>query len=273
MLPDRYADVRDGFVRLDAEIDTIEFDSAPEQGKNESDEDFQARWDQWDVASDNFTRPTYAEVVGTLPDSKLVEIRPGQFIQMAPAASVAKVLEAKGIEVPHELKQKRKKSAQTDGDGLADPEREARERAEAAKEEERQKVETEFRRRLLKQIHAKWKPPIKRQDLNHIAEALLEGAENSDVFDEIYGHGRPDVTKMKEVDLQRWMVVYSINHDCDEWAIRRGGKASALLDYATRLKIDIKKLRAEVVKDLKPVSAPAAEEETATKAKKKAVRK
>ena len=275
VLPERWSAVRDGMVRLDAEVGTIEFDDAPERGENESDEDFNARWEQWDIASDNFVRPTFAEVVGTLPDSKLVEIRAGQYVQMAPAASVAKALEAKGIEVPAELKQKRKKASgiSDGGNGLADPEREARERAEAAKEEERQKVETEFRRRLLKLIHTKWKPPMKRQDFNHIAEAMLEGAENTDAFDEIYGHGRPDVAKMKEADLQRWMVIYSINHDCDEWAIRRGGKASALLDYATRLKIDVKKLRAEVVKDLKPVSAPPAEEETATKAKKKAVKK
>ena len=36
---------------------------------------------------------------------------------------------------------------------------------------------------------------------------------------------------------------------------RIGEHATALLDYAQRLKIDAKKLRAEVVKALKPVSA------------------
>jgi len=268
--------VRDGMVRLDADCGTIEFDAEPEQGESESDEDFEARWSQWDIASDNFNRPTFAELVGTLPDSKLVEIRAGQFIQIAPAASVAKALEAKGIEVPGELKLQRK-ARSTGGNGLADPEQEAQERArfavEQEKEAQRVKVELEFRTRLLKLIHAKWKPPMKRADMNVIADVLLEGAENSDAFDAIYNQGRPDIEKMKEADLQRFMVIYSINHECEVWNIERGHKCPLLMTYAQRLKIDVKKLRTEVVKDLKPVSAPAAEEETTTKAKKKAVKK
>jgi len=147
--------------------------------------------------------------------------------------------------------------------------------AQRAKEVEREKIELEFRTRLLKQIHAKWKPPLKKQDLETIADAMLEGAENSDAYDAIYGVGRPAIEKMKEPDIQRWMVIYAINHECEVWNVERGQKAPLLLAYAQRLKIDVKKLRAEVVKDLKPVSAAPEAETTPAKAKskKKAVKK
>lgn len=245
-------EVTGGHVRLDAECDSIEFgEPAPEQAKNEPDETYEARLLAWESRIDQFHTPTYRELLGPLPESLLAEGKGGHLVEIAPVAVVAKALKAKGIAIPHNLKPARKADQDDPQETAADRERE---RAERAREEERKTVELEYRCRLLKAIHAKWKPPLKKHDLEYIAEAMLEGAENSDAFDALYP-GRIDPAKLKEAELQRFMVIYAINHDCDPWNLEHNSKPSALLDYAQRLKIDIKKLRADVVKDLKPVSA------------------
>jgi ParB/RepB/Spo0J family partition protein len=261
-------DVKGGYVRLDAICRSIEFpDPRPEQSKDESDEEFAERLSAWDIAAEDWTPPTFGSLFPLPDDAKLVQTKSGKLIPVAPVATVAKALKAKEIKVPFELRPSRREEDASPADTEADR---ARMHAEQEKERQRAAVELEFRTRLLKAIHAKWKPPLKKQDLESIADAMLEGTENSDAYDAIYGQGRPDIAKMKEPDLQRWMVIYAINHECEVWNVERGQKASQLLAYAQRLKIDVKKLRAEVVKDLKPVSA-APEAETPTK--KKAVKK
>jgi len=259
------ASVYNGFVRLDAECDTIEFtepEPKPKKGQSEDDLENDPDWQAWSQRREDFESPDLASLVGELPDTQLVQTSQG-LVPVAPVAAVVKALKAKGIDIPWRLKPsaiREQSKPETDEDRQ-------RAAAERAKEEERTLVETEYRARLLTQIHAKWKPPLKKHDLEYIAEAMLEGAENSDAYDTIYGLGRPDIAKMKEPDLQRWMVIYAISHECDEWQIRGGHKPAAMLDYAQRLKIDPKKLRAEVVKELRPTSA--ATEPAAGKAKKK----
>lgn len=261
--------VKNGYLLLDAETNIDFPEDEPEQGKDESDDDFEARRNAWHQREMAWKPPTYRQILGDdLPaDTVLAEAGKGALVELVPYKAVAKQLKAKGAEVPGwMLSDAREKPTERQ-----DP---AQAAAERAKEEERAKIELEYRSRLLREIHAKWKPPLKAHDLRHIAEAMLDSVDNSDAFDALYP-GRPDVEKMKEADLQRFMVIYAINNECDQRAIYYGDsrKPAALLDYAQRLRIDPKKIRAEVVRDLKPVSAPAAEDPDKKPAAKKRARK
>lgn len=261
-----------GFVRLDADCDAIEFEEdQPKQGKDESDEAFEARMNAWHDRLDAWQQPTYAQALGEIPGTTLVE-HAGKLIAMAPAAAVAKALKAKKLDVPWQIKSELQRGRNNDDDNDDAPRDPAKEAAERAREEERQKVELEFRTRLLKQIHAKFKGPLKRADLITIAESMHDGAVYSDAFDALYP-GTINFSAMKEADLQRFMLLAVIERECEEYNIAH--KASELLATAQRFRIDAKKLRAEVVKDLKPVSAPATEEAepVKAKAKKKGARK
>lgn len=268
----RYEVASGGFVRLDADCDAVEFtEDEPEQGKDESDEVFEARMDAWQDRLDAWQQPTYAQALGEIPGTTLVE-HAGKLIAMAPAAAVAKALKAKKLDVPWQIKSELQRGRNNDDDNDDAPRDPAKEAAERAREEERQKVELEFRTRLLKQIHAKFKGPLKRADLITIAESMHDGAVYSDAFDALYP-GTINFSAMKEADLQRFMLLAVIERECEEYNIAH--KASELLATAQRFRIDAKKLRAEVVKDLKPVSAPATEEAepVKAKAKKKGARK
>jgi ParB/RepB/Spo0J family partition protein len=253
VVPARYEGVvKNGHLWLDAETDINFPEPEPEQGKDESEAAYDARLTAWNAREDAWNPPTYRQLLGDeLPaETVLAETGKGTLVELVPVKAVAKQLKARGVEIPKwMLKEHRDEPAAREE--RQDP---AQAAAERAKEEERQKVETEWRARLLRQIHAKWKPPLKTHDLRHITEAMLDGQNNSDAFDALYP-GRPDLDKLKDADLQRFMVIYAINHECefDAWSQH---KPTALLDYAQRLKIDAKKLRAEVVRDLKPVSAP-----------------
>lgn len=262
-----------GLVRLDAECDAIEFgEPEPEQGKDESDEDFEKRLCAWNDRLEAFTPPTYGEVLGKTTDITAVE-HAGKLIELAPIAAVVKALKAKKLGIPWHIDQEFKASkngdAPDDDDGNTEADRQRAAAAEA-REREREKVEYEFRGRLLAQIHAKYKGPMKQQELALIAGALNDHLGTCNAFDDIYPE-RPNFDKLKDLDLQRFIVLILLVEECAHYRLHN--KASNLLAYAQRLKIDVKKLRTEVVKDLKPVSAPAAEEETTPKAKKKGAKK
>lgn len=268
-----YESVANGYVRLDADCDAIEFDEdEPEQKEGESDEAFQARLDAYHERRSAWDQPTYTQALGEIPGTVLVE-HAGKLIPMAPADAVAKALKAKKLDLPWQLKSEIQRgrsrnddNPDNDDDGeTRDP---AKEAAERAKELERHKVELEYRARLLKQIHAKFKGPLKLQDLQRIAEAITEHYEFSEAFEAIWPEaatGSLHIDKLKEPDLLRLLVLRVIDEDCQAW--HTNAKPTDLLEYAQRFKIDAKKIRAEVVKDLKPVSAPAADEKPEAKKK------
>lgn len=261
--------VHNGFVRLDAECNSIEFNEPepkPKKGQTEDDLENDPDWQAWAQRREDFEAPDLASIVGELPDTQLVQTSKG-LVPVAPVATVVKALKAKGIEIPYQLK-----PAQIRDHSKPETEEDRqRAAAERAKEEEREKVETEFRARLLTQIHAKWKPPLKRDDLAQIADCLLDGVCPDD-FDALYPSDGPlDISKMKEADLARVMLIFVLAINSEYL----GNKPTALLAAAARLKIDAKKIRAEVVKDLRPVSAATEAEPAAAakKAKKKGAKK
>lgn len=277
-----YETVANGYVRLDADCDAIEFDEdEPEQKEGESDEAYHARMNAYQDRLDAWEQPTYAQALGEIPGTVLVE-HAGKLIPMAPAEAVAKALKAKKLDLPWQLKSeiqrgRSRNDDNTDNDDDGETRDPAKEAAERAKELERHKVELEYRARLLKQIHAKFKGPLKLQDLKRIAEAITEHYEFSEAFEAIWPEaatGSLHIDKLKEPDLLRLLVLRVIDEDCQAW--HTNAKPTDLLEYAQRFRIDAKKIRAEVVKDLKPVSAPATDEKPEAKKKtpaKKGVRK
>lgn len=123
--------------------------------------------------------------------------------------------------------------------------------AERAREEERRKVEGEYRLRLLKAVGQKWKGPFKRPDLERIAEWLDTLYNGAAAYDAAFGEIAID--QLKDDQLVRHIALRLIAMDCEFC----DGKPGRLLEAAQRFKIDAKKIRAEVVRDLKPVSAAA----------------
>jgi hypothetical protein len=241
-------DVKGGHVRLDAGCDTVEFpEPEPKQAKGEPDDVFEKRHDAWQEKEWRYHPPSYIQLIGELPETVLAEGRSGELVPVAPIAAVAKALKAKGIKVPDELKAKREER-----DEDPDDSEEARQRAEAerAREEQRRKVEQEYRNRLVKAIHAKYKGPLKLPELQVIADELTDSW-HGDVMGEIYP-GDIDVKKMKEPELLLLMVTHMLSREADH---RENDKPILALDLAQRLKIDAKKIKAEVTKELKPAVA------------------
>lgn len=249
--------VHNGYVRLDAEVDTIEFDEPepePKKGQTEDDLENDPDWQAWARRQEQFESPSYSQLLGAVVGTQLVQTAKGDIVAVAPVAAVTKALKAKGVDIPWPLKQKH---IRDDDEPQRDPAKEAAERARA---EERFQVEVEYRKRLLRAIHAKFKGPFKQSDLALIAETILDEAGKYILFDKLFDEKRPDLGKFKEVDLARLIIAFCLDDEADSVHTKPG----RMLAYCQRLKIDPKKIRAEVVKDLKPVSA--AEPETKAKA-------
>jgi ParB/RepB/Spo0J family partition protein len=240
--------IKGGHVDLDAPSQMKFPEPEPEPQEGESDEAFQRRESAWYNREAAWNAPTVRQLLGAdLPADKtvLAEGKQGRLIELVPVKAVAKLLKAKGAPVPA-------------GSGRVYDEQEerpdpAKAAAEKAKEEERAKVETEYRKRLFKAVFDKWKGPLKLPDFRRIAEALgIDEGWNDGVEMLVAAHGGEyDIEKLKEPELIRLIALLPLAEEAEE----RYDKPGMLLEAAQRLKIDPKKIRAEVVKDLKPVSA------------------
>jgi hypothetical protein len=124
------------------------------------------------------------------------------------------------------------------------------------KEDLRRHIELEYRARLYKAIVGKWKGPLKRAELEQLYAIIMDYTSVSDeLLAEAFGGKIPDPKKASEADVVRliFAVMFS-GHEIESTY----NKPGHLLDYAGRLKIDAKKIRAEVTKDLAPKPEPAA---------------
>lgn len=182
----------------------------------------------------------------------LAEGKDGQLIKLVPMKIAKPLLKKHGIELDVQAVGPALDAGDTDEDR-------AQRSAEAKREQERRAVETEYRKRLFAAIAAKpFKGGLKRPDLERIA-AVLDETGYSDALDELFPE-KPNFAKLKEDELVRYIVLNTI---ADNLEVH--DKPGGLLELAQRFKIDAKALRAQVVKDLKPVSAPPADDETETK--------
>lgn len=171
--------------------------------------------------------------------------RTGQIRELLRAADVRDALEKKGVAVPDWALREPQEQQKLD----LDPEKE---KAERAKAELARTIELTYRKRLLLAIHAKWKGPLKRTDLERIIVELCDRLwdEQRDLIDELCG-GEIKLDRMKEEDLVRLMVECTLVSD----ALHTNGKPGDLLELAQRFKIDAKKIRADVTAELKPKPA------------------
>lgn len=268
----RGADVP-GFIDLDAEADCDDFPDPEPTFPHDGDlEDFDSEspeyqayekaQQEWEARERAWRARTYRQVLADVAITPtLVEDKRGTLREMLPVKDAQKLLKAKDIALPWHLTHTATPVTQDDPV--------ARE-AEREKQRARQEAELAYRQRLLKTVHDKWKPPLKRADLVEIAEDRLDGAWG-DALVALYGTRPPVPTKMKDDELARLIVVLHVADEADNtWHA-----PTNLLATAKRLKIDpakIKKdLAAEARAKAKGLAAP--KDKPATPAKKKAAKK
>lgn len=129
----------------------------------------------------------------------------------------------------------------------------ARRRAQQEKEAQARRIETETHTRLLKALHAKWKGPLQPIHLREILGHLLNYSDIGPLSSAALGIDDDfTLSAVKDADLARFIAFWLI-----EVGLEDVGDSRLLAECKTH-KIDAKAIRAQVVKDLKPVSAAAA---------------
>ncbi|HJT63120.1 MAG TPA: ParB/RepB/Spo0J family partition protein [Burkholderiales bacterium] len=267
IIPGQYdGGIKNGYVALDEPCADVDFpEPEPKQEKDESDDAFQVRSDAWYDRMGAWTPPTYRQAMGgeVPPETVLAQAKNGRLVELAPVKAARKALTQAGIKLEHWRWNAKQQDAKSAEDRAENQERQT---AERARELERQRVEEAFRLRLFREIHARWKGPLKRPDLDRIYEHMLESGCNWDPIEAVHD-GTPKPAKLKDDELLRLIVEISVAHEVDAYE-----KPSGLLELAQRFKIDAKKIRSEVVAELKPVSVPA-QSDAKKPGKKKAAKK
>jgi len=247
LAPGRYdGAVKNGYLNLNVEAEELDWpdDEEPTQAKGETTEAFEERLNAWEVHVSP-TRPTYRALLGdNPPGTVLVEGKGAALHALLPLADAVKLLKAKGHTPPKYWSSSPQKPL------FDDPAATAKATAERAREEEQMKVEEEYRARLFKAIWQKWKGPLKRPDLERIAGIIKEYDGNDDVLDDVVPDGW-NFVKATEPELLRYIACVLLVGDLD---VYHHTKPAQLLEVAQRLNIDAKKIRAQVIADLKPTS-------------------
>lgn len=256
-VPEAYDGFNANYLDLDAPYNDAKFPE-PEPGEGAT----EAEQEAWDIRSADWEPPTYRQLLGAdVPLGVLAQSRKGELRELLPLKDARALLKAKGvtIKVPSWMKERTRDDTDDEAPASA-----AERQAEHAKEQERRAVELEFRLRLLRTVKEKCKGPFKRPDLERIADWLNNDG-YGDAQEALYPGGiRPE--KATEAELFTFIIVAMACGEADD-TYRKPG---ALLELAQRFKIDAKSIRAQVVKDLKPTSAPAADDEQAKPTAKKA---
>lgn len=257
-----------GWTDLDTECEDAEFpEPKPVQGSDESDDAFDQRMMDWDGRNEKWQRPSYRQLLGD--DVAKLEIRLVQdprnktrLREMAPDKELAKLLKAKGVKVHIQRDQSaRTPAAEKPRDPAAAQRQAEKEAQERAAEELDRKVEAETVSRLLKLVHEKWKGPMKRDDLELIAEYLQQDWDIGQRMQEVVGK-RPTLAAMNERDLGRLIVSVVVMQMVE------GEGLSALKATAKRLKLDPKAVEKEVRAELTKTE-PAAPKKPAKKSNRK----
>jgi ParB/RepB/Spo0J family partition protein len=243
LAPNTYQGFNADYLDLDCRVEDLEFPEPepPEDAPETEVVSYKDRRAQWEP-------PTYRQLLGdTAPAGTLLDTGNG-LREVLPLKDAKVLLKAKGVKiVVPEWMRARADSTDDGADTAATA-------AERARDEERTKIELEYRTRMLREIHAKCKGPLKQADLARLVYELENMGLNS-AFEELY----PEpihADKLSENDLTRYIICFLIADDVDQWKAARQEKPSKLLEVAARLKIDTKKIRTEVARDLKPVSMP-----------------
>lgn len=241
-----------GYIDLDETCDDDRFpEEEPEQGKDESDEAFEQRYTDWHQRAELYQSRTYRQILGDAVaglDIQLVQDprHKAKLRELAPDKAVAKLLAEKGIKARFTRDtRKPQKAAKPE-----DPEKAARQKekevaAQAAAELE-ERIESEYLERLLKLVHEKWKGPMKRDDLELVADYVIDEWEAGQIVGRLYGK-RVSPASMNERDLGRLIIAVILGLAVEGSAGPRG-----LMAMAKRLKIDPKALEKQVRAELAP---------------------
>jgi len=209
--------------------------------------------------------PTYREILGkaALASALLIDPRnkqPRELMALDAAIPALKKLGVKkatltqppaGTESPAESESPEKRQA----------DREA-ERREAEKQAQREELERVFRRKLLAEIHAKWKGPLKRDELQEACDRLMDGGEWPAFIDELYSE-EIETSRMREHELARLLFELTVGL-CIDYL---GDSPQLLLAAAKRFRIDPAKVRRHAKAELGGVDDEPAEKKLAAKKK------
>lgn len=232
-----------GYIDLDEESDEAFAEPKPETKDEDSPE-----WAAWDRRADEFTPRTYRQILGDAGKAAAVLLDTGKTLrEILPLAEARKLLKPHGVTLPTWLDRK--------PEPIHDP---AARKAEEEKQRERQDREMQFRRALLVQIHAKWKPPLKHEDWVALATgAIYDQGLGGALGDLCYGGKTIAPDKMTDADLMRLLVELSIG-ECADFVHQN---PAPLLALAKRCKIDPTKVKKDLAAAEKATDRPATAED------------
>jgi ParB/RepB/Spo0J family partition protein len=233
-----------GYIDLDDESDEAFAEPEPVLDEHGT---LTPEYKEWAARADDFQPRTYRQILGEAGTAAAVLLDAGNKLrEIVPVAVARKLLKPHGIALPSWIDRK--------PEPAVDP---AERRDQEEKQRERQEREEEFRRALLAQIHAKFKGPLKREDMAEIATFIVGATDTIALEAVCYGGKRIQPEKMTEIELTRLLAELSVTQTIEYV----GGSPAPLLALAKRCKID----PAKVKKDL----ATAAKKPTPKKATKK----
>lgn len=234
------------YVHLDEECEEA-LPPEPElpDGADEEDPAYQAAWEAWERA----VAPTYREL---LADSGLQPVlaedpRTGKLRELLPAADAAAALKTKGIEI------------YVPPPSAARPVKEPDYTEQLRQQQERAQQEREFRARVLRAWHERWKGPVTRDDLLLIADKLTHhdwGAR--ELWAVCYGGKPPQLAEMDDVALTRLIIELTVARGLDPTS---GPKP--LIDLAVRAGVDPQKIKRDLAAERKAAAKVKGEGEQA----------
>lgn len=249
------------YIDLDAECTEVTFPETPPKAGAP-----QVEQDAFDDRRDNWRAPSYRELLGVeAPESILAEGTKGKLVELVPLKDARPLLKAKGITItlPAWMREREREAEAAAGTDRSDesPEDFAKRRAEAERDRQQAEVERTYRKRLFTDVVGKYKT-LQRAELEEIADIIGDDLRYCDEGDAalvqtIFPDGFEPLDKLSDGELVRFIAASLLIREIE---LHQPGQR--LPELAKSLKIDAKKIRAAVVRDLKPVSASAPKVET-----------
>ena len=246
--------LNNGFLALDAESEAEFPEKSPVITGDRT--DYDKAYMEWEQRQDAWHTPTYRELLKDVPGwaEKVVlaqHPKTGVVHELLPEPVAKKALKAVGQKLPQVFT--RHDAPQP---SMSDAEKEAQ-RLEREKETKRRAIENVYRILLFKAIGEKWgKSQLKTPELACLAEIFVDHQCYGDIGEliaSLHNGAQPVPANMKDAELHRLLALVVCSEDLD----RNDGKPSHMLPIATRLRIDVKKLRAQATKDIAAAATPA----------------
>ena len=245
-IPERWLDgVSAEYLDLDAQSDQ------PFPEPEPTNVDDEAAYEAWTKREEGWTPPTWRQLLGDVTlETIMAEGEKGQLHELAPVKAAAKLLKAQGIKLDIPQPQRELPGTET-------PDR----REQEAREQERIERERELRRRIVAEIHRKWKGPLKQPELHRLADLVMDidGADASIIGP--FGGNDIKTGNLKEADLTRLCALLSVSR-CVYYV---GDSPAPLFEMAKRFKIDPAKIKKDLAAEAKAKDKPTIEVKPAKK--------